>query len=52
MNDSPIRSDFLRMGVLMTIIVLAIISLKIYDNKTNEIGKLGGQIYNKIFISQ
>ena len=48
MESKDIKKDLIVLLGLMAVIITGMISLKIYDDKTNRVGDIGKQLFEKV----
>jgi len=48
MESKEIRKDLLVLSILMSMIIVGMITLKIYDDKTNRVGEIGKHLFEKV----
>ncbi|GEM_PF-3401313 len=48
MEDTFVRKDLLRLGILLVVITGIMVGLKIYDHSTNAVADFGAEIFDGI----
>lgn len=48
MDDAFVKKDLLRLGILMLVITGIMVGLKIYDQSTDNVARIGAKIFDGI----